>query len=161
VRTFIDDLPSVDSARLRDSGNITAETKSTVVRLGERNFTLKLVLRRFKQGGAWSLSVCPQCNRPARVLRLLNRQPAPKACCIKQSIRYRVDHLSVVHRAVNRAAKLREMLNSDKPARLHARPGRMLDNRLNLQQAYDAAEMVVRQHEARKLVRALAAKVDK
>ena len=66
------------------------------------------------------------------------------------------DPMGVARRADHRLPKLRALLHNDKPART----GRTVDNRASLQRAYDAAELTLREHEARGLAKALAARDD-
>ena len=70
------------------------------------------------------------------------------------------DPMGVARRAAHRLPKLRALLHNDKPARIHSRPGRTVDNRASLQRAYDAAELTLREHEVRGLAKALAARDD-
>ena len=121
-------VPSANSARLRATGAITTDMKHTTIRFGDVEFTVGLELRKFPQGGSWSFFICPQCNKRSKVLRLLEGQPACTYCCAKQGVRYRYELMGLADRAAIRAPKLREQLNSDKPARLH----RLLDRRPGL-----------------------------
>jgi hypothetical protein len=76
-RLFQDDLPFVSISRLRASGVVTSETMSVEVVLGEGNEGLrrevKVVHRRFPNGGEWSFFLCPVCERPARILYTTSR----------------------------------------------------------------------------------------
>jgi hypothetical protein len=136
-RLFQDDLPSVSASRLRASGVVTRDMKSVVILFGEGEGALrrevKVVHRRFPNGGEWSFFLCPVCSRRARVLKLHDR-PMCRRCCLRQGIVYRISSGSPVERDVARVArlkKLREQLDGG-PARLHPRPGRGLDRRWSL-----------------------------
>jgi hypothetical protein len=140
-RLFQDDLASVSISRLRASGVVTSDTKSVEIVFGEGDEGLrrevKVVHRRFPNGGEWSFFVCPVCNRPARVLKLHDK-PTCRRCCLRQGIAYRISSGSPVERDVARVArlqKLRELLDGG-PARLHPRPGRKLDRRWSLTVSY-------------------------
>ena len=156
VRVFRDDLPSIKVSRLRATGVITAEMASTIVQFGEVGFSVGLALRRFPNGGSWSLFRCPQCDRPAQVLWLLHGRPACRRCCISRGVRCRVEPMSVHQRAAHRVRKLLAQLNSDKPARLHPRPGRTMDRRAQLEAALRSSILTLRRHRLRGLAKALA-----
>ena len=65
-RLFQDDLSSVSISRLRASGVVTSDMKSVDIVLGEGDDLLrrevKVVHRRFPNGGEWSFYVCPACK---------------------------------------------------------------------------------------------------
>jgi hypothetical protein len=73
-RLFQDDLASISISRLRASGVVTRDTKSVEVVFGDGNDGLrrevKVVHRRFPNGGEWSFFLCPVCERPAHILKL-------------------------------------------------------------------------------------------
>src|SRR5271166_494773 len=137
-RLFQDDLPTSPTiSRLRASGVVTAETRSVIVTFGAGVSALAREVRvthhKFPNGGGWRFFVCPDCGRPARVLKL-HEKPMCRRCCLREGIRYRVSSGSPVERDVARLArlqKLRELLDGG-PARLNPRPGRRLDRRWSL-----------------------------
>jgi hypothetical protein len=136
-RLFQDDLASVSISRLRASGVVTNDTRSVEIVFGEGNEGLrrevKVVHRRFPNGGEWSFFVCPVCDRPARALKL-HEKPMCRRRYLSQGVGYRVSSGSPVERDTARLArlqKLRELLDGG-PARLHPRPGRRLDRRWSL-----------------------------
>jgi hypothetical protein len=140
-RLFQDDLSSVSISRLRAAGVVTNDTKSVHIVFceGDDGFRreVKVVHRRFPNGGEWSLFVCPVCSRSARVLKLHDK-PMCRRCCLSEGIGYRVSSGTPVERDVARVAriqKLRKLLNGG-PARLHPRPGRKLDRRWSLTVSY-------------------------
>jgi hypothetical protein len=59
---------------LRASGVVTWDTESVEIVFGEGDDGLRreveVVHRRFPNGGEWSFFLCPDCSRPARVLKL-------------------------------------------------------------------------------------------
>jgi hypothetical protein len=65
-RLFQDDLASVSISRLRASGVVTSATASVEIVFGDGNDALKrevkVVYRRFPNGGSWSFYVCPACK---------------------------------------------------------------------------------------------------
>ena len=141
ARLFQDDLASVSISRLRASGAVTSDTKSVDVVFCEGDKGLrrevKVVHRRFPNGGEWSFFLCPVCSRPARILKL-HGKPMCRRCCLRQGIGYRISSGSPVERDVARVARLhkvRELLDGG-PARLHPRPGRKLDRRWSLTVSY-------------------------
>ena len=124
-------LASVSVSRMRASGVVTSETTLVDIVFGEGKDGLrrevKVIHRRFPNGGEWSFFLCPVCSRTARVLRLHDK-PMCRRCCLRQGIGYRVSSGSPVERDVARVArlqKLRELLDGG-PVRLRPRAGRRL-----------------------------------
>jgi hypothetical protein len=143
MRQAIDDLPSVSASRLRALGEITAETKTTIVRFDEHEFTVALSLVRFPNGGSWSFLVCG-CGRRARAMRLLDGHLRCRRCCKARGLRYRVELIRTEKRVAYHEPRLIARLTSDKPARLHPRPGRMLDRRAPLEAKLKRSQIVAR-----------------
>ena len=54
-----DELPGVSVSRMRASGEIGPEMKTTTVAFGDVEFVVGLALRRFSNGGSWSFFLCP------------------------------------------------------------------------------------------------------
>ena len=136
MEPVIDDLPAILVSRLRAIGEIGPDTKAATIRFdnGESGveFVVAIVQRRFPNGGAWSKFVCPR--RRAQKLRLFEGRPACRHCVRAAGMQYRSDMCSHFgKRAAFTAPKRIERLNSETPARLHPRPGRMLDRRANLE----------------------------
>jgi hypothetical protein len=146
---FRDDLPSVKVSRLRAMGEITADSAATTVRLGESEFLVGLALRRFPNGGSWSLFRCPQCDRWVRVLWLLEGRPVCRLCCIERRVRYRTDPMSQRQRAEIRVPKLLARLTNTKPPRLHPRGGAMMERRRQLENSLRLAQLTLRRHKLR------------
>jgi hypothetical protein len=115
---FQDDLPSISISRLRATRVITPEMTEFVVRLGDVEQTVGVKERRFPNGGAWSLFLCPSCGQNARVLRLLNGAVVCCRCCARRGVRCRCETMSVRQRAEHRIVKLRAMLESKESLRL-------------------------------------------
>jgi hypothetical protein len=68
-RLFQDDLASVSISRMRASGVVTSDMRWVDIIFGEGDDGLarevKVVYRRFPNGGSWSLYVCPACKSRA------------------------------------------------------------------------------------------------
>jgi hypothetical protein len=144
---FREDLPSVKVSRLRALGEITAQSTSIVVRLGDSEFSVGLVLRKFPNGGSWSLFRCPQCDRWVQVLWLLEGRPVCRLCCIERGVGARAWPMSQRQRAEISVLKLQARLESKTPARLHPRPdGSMLDRRQRLENSLRLARLALRRH---------------
>ena len=148
MKPVIDDLPLIPVSRLRATGEIGLHTRAATIRFdnGESGveFVVAVVQRRFPNGGSWSKFVCP-CGRRAQKLRLFEGRPACRRCLIAVGMQYRSDMCShFSKRTALTASKRIERLNSDTPARLHPRPGRMLDRRANIELALKRSLIVER-----------------
>jgi hypothetical protein len=144
MKTAIDDFPSISVSRMRASGEITAETKTTTVTFGEVGFNVALALLRFPNGGSWSFFVC-SCGRKCRTLRLYDGGLACRRCLGDRGLRPRVELIRTEKRAAYIAPRILARLNSATPARLHPRPGRTLDRRANLEAKLRRSLIVARQ----------------
>jgi hypothetical protein len=154
---FRDDLPSVKVSRLRALGEITADSTSTIVRLGESEFSVGLVLRKFPNGGSWSFFRCPQCDRWVQRLWLLDEKPACRRCCLARGVGLRAWPMSPRQRAEISVSRLRARLDSKTAARLHPRPdGSMLDRRRQLENSLRLAQLVLKRHRLKGVKAALA-----
>jgi hypothetical protein len=140
----IDDLPSVGVSRLRASGHIRPEDKTTTVTFGDLTFTVALALRRFPNGGSWSFFVCA-CGHQCRTLRLYEGKPVCRACLEAKGFHYRAESLPPHQRAAYRVLLLKRRLSAV-PARLNPRPGRTLDRRKRLEAVLWRAEYVAARH---------------
>ena len=149
MRLFRDDLPSVKVSRLRALGEITAQSTSIVVRLGDSEFSVGLVLRKFPNGGSWSLFRCPQCDRWVQVLWLLEGRLVCRLCGIEHGVGARAWPMSQRQRAEIRVPKLLARLNSTKPERLHSRSGVILERRRQLENSLRLAQLTLRRHKLR------------
>jgi hypothetical protein len=125
----------------------------TIIRLGERDFVVGLTLRKFPNGGSWSLFICPRCGGRSSILRLLNDQPTCKRCCTGLGIRRMADPMGVRRRVAHRLPKLLAKINTT--ARLHPRPGRTLDKRPQLENALRIHMLSLRETNTRRAIAAL------
>jgi hypothetical protein len=144
MKTAIDDFPSISVSRMRALGEITADTKTTTVTLGEVGFNVALALLRFPNGGSWSFFVCP-CGRKCRTIRLYEGGLTCRRCLGARGFRPRVELIRTEKRAAYIAPRILVRLNGATPARLHPRPGRMLDRRANLEAKLRRSLIVARQ----------------
>ena len=145
-RRFIDDLPTVHISRLRASGVITLETTEFVVRLGDVEQTVGVMLQRFRSGGSWSYFICPCCGQRARTLKLFGGQLLRSRCCRAGGLLYKTDPMSIRQRAERRIPQLRAMLESKTPLRL--KPSTLwgtMERRKRLEAALREAEFRVAQ----------------
>jgi hypothetical protein len=150
MKPVIDDLPVLLVSRLRALGEIGPDTRAATIRFddGESGveFVVAIVQRRFPNGGAWSKFVCP-CGRRAQKLRLFEGWPACGHCVRAAGMRYRSEMCSHASKRVALTAPRRiAQLSSDKPLRVHARAGRMLDRRANIEARLRRSLIVARQH---------------
>jgi len=138
-----DELPGVSVSRLRALGDITEAMNVATVKLGECEFTVGLSLFRWPNGGSWSFFVCP-CGRRARILRLFEGGLACCRCLKARGLHARVELVRTERRAALLTPKRLERLKSEASARLHPRPGRMLDRRTNIELALKRSLIVAR-----------------
>jgi hypothetical protein len=138
-----DELPGVSLSRLRALGDITEAMNIATVKLGEYEFTVGLSLFCWPNGGSWSFFVCP-CGRRARIIRLFEGGLACCRCLKARGLHARVELVRTDRRAALLTPKRLERLNSDAPARLNPRPGRMLDRRTNIELALKRSLIVAR-----------------
>jgi hypothetical protein len=143
MKAAYDELPGVSVSRMRASGAIGPDTKTTTIAFGDVAFVVGLALRRFPNGGGWSFFLCP-CGRRARILRLFEGGLACCRCLKARGLRARVELVRTERRAAYLGPKRLASLNSDAPARLHPRPGRTLDRRANLELALNRSLIVAR-----------------
>jgi hypothetical protein len=140
MKTAIDDPAS----RLRALGDITAKAKTATVKFDDMEFVVALSLRRFPNGGSWSFFLCP-CGRRARILRLFEGGLACSQCVVARGLRPRVQLIRTERRAAYHAPRILARLNATTPARIHPRPGRMLDRRANLEAKLRRSPIVARE----------------
>jgi hypothetical protein len=139
-----DELPGVSVSRLRALGDITEAMNVATVKLGDYEFTAGLSLFRWPNGGSWSFFVCP-CGRRARILRLFEGGLACCRCLKARGLRSRVELTRTEQRAAYHLPRMLARLNSNAPARLFPRAGRMLDRRTNLEAKLRRSLIVARQ----------------
>ena len=146
MRQAIDDLPSVSVSRLRALGEITPKMKTTTVMFGDVGSAVELVLFCWPNRGSWSFFLCPW-RRRARILRLYEDGLACRGCLKARGLRHRVELVRTEKRAAYHLPRILARLNSTAPARLHPRPGRMLDRRSHLEAQLRRSIIVARQYE--------------
>ena len=139
-----DELPGISVSRLRALGDLTEAMNVVTVKLGEQEFTVGLSLFRWPNGGSWSFFMCP-CGRQARILRLFEGGVACSRCLMARGLRARVELVRTERRAALLTPNRLKRLESDAPARLYPRTGRMLDRRANLELRLKRSLIVERQ----------------
>jgi hypothetical protein len=146
MKRTIDDLPLVRVATLVALGEIGRQTATAPVRFGDDGVEhqVGVTLRRFRNGGFWALLVCPRCGGGSQRLRLLDDRPACGKCVRASGLIYRSQSVRTEKRHVVTAPPRVAMLNSDKPLRVHARPGRMLYGRMKLEARLKRSLIVAR-----------------
>ena len=142
-RRFIDDLPAASASRLRALGIITPEMTEFVVRLGDVEQLVAVRLRKFPNGGSWSLFDCPTCERRAQVLRALNGVLVCWRCCFRCGVRYRCEPATPGQRADRRLPRLRAMLESKESVRLRPHLWGTLERRRQLEATLARCEYIV------------------
>jgi hypothetical protein len=81
----------------------------------------------------------------ARIIRLFEGGLACRQCLGDRGLRPRVQLIATHKRAAYHAPRILACLNSNAPARLFPRPGRMLDRRTNLEAKLRRSLIVARQ----------------
>jgi hypothetical protein len=130
-----DDYPSISVARLRALHEVSADATRVCVTVAGVTREVRVVHRKFPNGGSWSFFLCPQCSRRARVLRLCEGL----ACwrCVGLMYRCQLGEKS------GRVARLEKLLYGGS-ARLKPRDGRVLDRRKCLEISLRRARIVER-----------------
>jgi hypothetical protein len=151
ARTFIDDLVSVNSSRLRAMGVIKPDATSAIVSFGEGDDALKRELRtwhrRFRNGRGISLLLCPRCEGKAQFLRLFDGAVLCRKCLYRLGVKDKINYGNKAERTEARARrieKLRAKLAGG-PLRLHPRGDRDLERRRPLELSLKRALIVERQ----------------
>ena len=148
VRRTIDDLPVVRVSALVAHGYIACGAVTALVRFGDDGVEYEVGVRmtQFPNGGFWARFVCPRCGGGSQRLRLLDDRPACGACVRASGLIYRSQSVRTEKRHLVTAPPRLARLNSDRPLRVHPRPGRMLDRRANLEFALRRSRIVARKH---------------
>jgi len=148
MKRTIDDLPMVRVSALVARGCITGNAKTALVRFGDDGveYQVGVRLRRFRNSGFWAMFICPRCGGGSQRLRLLDDRPACGKCVKASGLIYRSQSVRTEKRHTVTTPPRLARLNSDKPLRVHARPGRMLDRRANLEFALRRSRIVARKH---------------
>jgi hypothetical protein len=139
MRPYIDDLPEFRAAHLQAKKAVPPAAVSTVLRLGDVEFTVELGRLQFPNGGFWQLFICPQCSKRAQVLRVLDSQLICAHCCKRRGMVYQSSPGYSHRRAERTVRRTLDQLTNSEPARVNPRPGRMLDKRSRLQRKLDVA----------------------
>jgi hypothetical protein len=143
-RIFQDDLPTIRASTLRGNGTITAEMEAIAVKIGDAApVSVGLYLRKFPNGGSWSLFVAPCCGRRSKVLRLLDDQLLCRLCLRARGVRWRCDPVSANTRAAMRIPKLRAMLESRTSLRLKPMLWGTMERRKRLEATLARCEDIV------------------
>jgi hypothetical protein len=146
MKRTIDDLPLVRVADLVARGYIRRDAMTARVRFGDDGveYQVGVTLRRFRNRGFWAMFVCPRCGGGSQRLRLLDDRPACGACVKASGLIYRSQSVRTEKRHLVTVPARIARLKSDKPFRVHARPGRMLDRRANIELALKRSLIVAR-----------------
>jgi hypothetical protein len=149
-RTFQDDLPAVNSARLRALGVIWPEATRAIVSFGEGESAFKREIkvwhRKWTHGRGISLFICPRCEGKAQILRLHDGAPQCRKCLKRSGVQFRIAYGTRAERAEARARrieKLRAKLAGG-PLRVHPRGDRDLERRRPLELSLKRALIVER-----------------
>lgn len=114
MKPVIDSLLEVSAARLRASGDIGRDTKTTTIKFDDSGaeFVVGVTSMRLRHGGDWSMFLC-RCGRRCRKLRLFEAAPACAHCIRATGMRYRIEMVShASKRAALTAPKRIELLTN-------------------------------------------------
>jgi hypothetical protein len=138
----------VKASTLRAHGHIAAETKTTLIRFDDsgveyqgRRDVKAFSVRRCVV--AVHLSPVQWAGAAASSAR---RRPACGKCVRASGLIYRSQSVRTEKRHTVTAPPRLAMLNSDKPLRVHPRPGRTFDGRANIEFALRRSLIVARKH---------------
>ena len=142
----IDELPCVSVTRLRAMGDVTPAMKTTTVSVARSSspWPWRCTVGRMAAAGRFLCAPAVGAREPYGCSRVGLRC---RRCCKARGLRYRIELIRTENRAAYHAPRSLARLNSDKPARLHPRPGRKLDRRANLEFALRRSLIVAREHE--------------
>jgi hypothetical protein len=148
MKRTIDDLPMVKASTLRAHGYIAAETKTALIRFDDSGveYHVGVTAKPLPCGAVWSMFICPRCNGRAQRLRLLNGVPSCGACVRASGLIYRSQSIRTEKRHLVTAPPRLAKLNSDRPLRVHPRPGRTFDGRASIDFALRRSRIVARKH---------------
>jgi len=125
MKRTIDNLPMARVAILVALGEIGQDAKTARVRFGDDGVE-------YQVGGG------------AQRLRLLDDRPACGKCVRASGLIYRSQSVRTEKRHLVTAPLRLARLTSDKPLRVHARPGRTFDGRVNMELALKRSLIVAR-----------------
>jgi hypothetical protein len=148
MKRTIDDLPEARVSVYVAHGYVSRGAVAALVKFGDDGpkYEVGLRMRQFPNGGFWARFLCPRCDRGSQRLRLLDGQPACGKCVRASGLIYRSQSVRTEVRHLITAPPRLARLNSDKPLRLLARPGRTFDRRANLEAKLRRSLIVARQH---------------
>ena len=139
MREFQDDLPAINSARLRAMGVISPGAETAVIVFGEGEGALRREVRvwhrQFRNGRGISLFLCPHCGGKAQLLKLFDGRPRCRRCLMRSGVQFRIAYGTHAERAEARAKrieKLRAKLGGP-PLRLKPLPGLKVARRRELE----------------------------
>jgi hypothetical protein len=102
-----------------------------------------LYLRRFPNGGSWSLFLCPHCGGKAHTLRLLQGQLLCRNCLVERDVRWRSDPIAPWKRAAMRIPKLKAKLESKTSLRVKPMLWGTMERRKRLEATLARCEHIV------------------
>ena len=148
MKRTIDDLPLARVADLVARGYVGRDAMTARVRFGDdgAEYQVGIRMRRFRNRGFWAMLVCPRCGGNAQRLRLLDGRPACGKCVRASGLIYRSQSVRTEKRHLVTAPPRITRLNSDRPLRVHARAGRTIDGRANMEFALRRSRIVARKH---------------
>jgi hypothetical protein len=88
-RRFFDEFESVRVSRLRATGVIDPARRQAVIPFGDKQKLIGTAHVRFPNGGGYSYFRCPNCDKLAGVLYLVDDAPLCVRCCAAMAIAYR------------------------------------------------------------------------
>jgi hypothetical protein len=127
-------------------GDIRQDAEMVRVRFGDDGveYQVGVTLRRFRNRGFWAMFVCPRCGGASQRLRLIDESPGCGKCVRASGLIYRSQSVRTEKRHLVTASPRLARLNSDKPLRVRARPGRTFDRRANMELALKRSLIVAR-----------------
>ena len=125
-----------------------AETKTTLIHVNDSGveYQVGVTAKPLPCGAMWSLFICPRCHGRAQRLRLLDDRPACGKCARASGLIYRSQSVRTEKRHLVSTPPRLAKLNRDMPLRVHARVGRTIDRRANLEFALRRSRIVARKH---------------
>jgi hypothetical protein len=140
MRQTLEDCPSISISPLRAKGVVRPGMPLVRVTVAGLTRVVRLHTRHFPSGGSWSLWLCPECDRRARILRVYDGRLVCQ-WCVKLPRRAHVEPRSVT--LARKVESLKKLLNGA-PVRLRPRKNRLLDRRPRLQVSLRRARILLR-----------------
>jgi hypothetical protein len=152
VRIFQDDLPTISASKLRANGTITTEMEAIAIQVGAAGpVSVGLYLRKFPNGGSWSLFIAPCCGRRAKLLRLYEDRLLCRTCLVARGLRWRCQPINPRRRAEMRIPKLRAKLESATSLRRKPHLWGTMERRKRLAAALARCEYIVARAQFKRL----------